>query len=372
MRFSLVLCIFISTSLFAQIKPEIIEVKRIMSLGEKQGFKLTIYNQETGKVEKIAKEVLKSLNAEQLKSQKSIREVVFKKLYIEKEDKPLYLFADIIQEGKNVGFFGYFLFEKDSLNCSNTESINKILKSIHNKVIFSDYEDSIYFQQKMVKEANAILLDRSKETNKNHKKINQAKDDIHEAELSIEKSKLQIVKLNETTPILEKNLKEKESELKVSENNFDKTKKLEDEIDELKSKLKKMNKNLVELQKDPVVNEHLIIAQQQDISLISVTIADKENLYKQAIEKSKLEVKLAKKNKENALDEIKSTKKSIKNEDESIVESTKKIEKLKSKMDEYYYSNVMFESKDKAILEEELKKQELKLNELKNAQNFYK
>lgn len=372
MKFSLIFCIFISTISFAQIKPEIIEVKRLMSLGEKQGYKLTIYNQETKKVEKITKEVLKSLNSEQIKSQKSNRELIFKKLYIEKEDKPLYFFAEINQEGKNVGLFGYFIFEKDSLNCINTESINSLLKNIHNRVFFNEYEDSIYFQQKIVKEANSLLIDRTKETDKNQKKINQAKDDIHEAELSIEKSKSQILKLNESLPSFEKNIKEKENELKSSENNLDKTKMMENEIDDLNSKLKKMNKNLAILQKDPTTNEHLIIAQQQDIMTLSATIPEKEKLFKQAIEKSKSELKIAKKNYDNANEEQKSTKKSIKNEEDNIKDALNKIEKMKSKMNELYSSNDKFLSKDKAILEEDIKKQEMILNELKTKQSFYK
>lgn len=372
MRYLYIYFLVLSQFSHAQIKPEIIEVKRLMSVGEKSGFKLLLLDQEINKVEKLTKEVMKSLNAEQVKSQKNNRELIFKKLYLAKEDKPIYLFSDIIQEGKNIGFYAYFLFEKDSSAFNNTEAIKETLTSIHNKIIYSVYDDSIFFQQKILKEANSNLSDRIKEKEKNQKKINQAKDDINSTEMYIEKSKKEILALNESLPDLEKNSKEKEGEFKAADKNLDKTKRTEDVIDDAKSKLKKMTKNLSELQKEPSINEHLIIALQQDISILTISIQDEELKYKQALEHSKSEYKLAEKNCDNAKDNIKDVKKSIKNLEENIVDATKKIGKLRVKIDDLYGLIDTFVSKDKEVLEEEIKKQELILNELNKTQILYK
>jgi hypothetical protein len=372
MRFILSCFILITISIHAQIKPEITEVKRIMSLGEKAGYKLTILNQDADKVEKITKEVLKTISAEQVKMPKSNRELVFRKLYLQKEDKPIYLFADIVQEGKDIGWTGYFLFEKDSSICTNSKSIKLILAAIHSKIIYTTYEDSVYFQQKIIKEANSNLADKTKESEKNQKRVNEAKDDIHNAELAIEKSNADIIKVNETISGLEKIVKEKKIELKTAEDNLDKVKKTEDAIDDTKSKLKKMTKNLTNLQKEPAINENLIIAQQQDITSISLSIAEQEAAFKLAKEKAKSEVKIADKISSTANDNLKNAKKSIDNNTDNISDSNKKIEKLKSKMNELYAQIDTFMSKDKSRLEYEIKKQESILIELKNTQSLYK
>jgi len=370
----LAIALFIATffCVNAQQKAETKEVKRFMSLGEKSGYKLVLPNQELSKVEKINKEFLKDQNAEILKSPKGSNEQIFKKFYLKGVEQPLLLFAIMEQEGKNVGWTGYFFNEKDSTNLDNSTAVNVFLTSLFNKSMYKLYEDSINFQEKKVKEANNGLKDKSKDADKNQKNINNAKDKIRNAEQAIEKSNANITSFKNQIGELTNKKNASESKLKEANAEMSKAEGVEKEIKESLNKLKKLNKNLSELQKDPATNANLIIAQTNDINLLTEAINKRQIEYKDMNNAAKSNLKAAEKDAKKAECDLKDAEKAIKKENDNISKSNNQITDSRKSIEDNQKSIDTFNSAEKSKSEDEIKAQNQLLENLKATQSLYK
>jgi len=361
------ICILAIPSI-AQI-PEIAEVKKNMSLGEKLSYKIILPNQETSKAEKITKEILQSLNAAQVKSAKGSNELIYSKLYFKGNDKPVRMYVVVEQEGKNTGWTGYFVNEKDSQNVESTLEIKALMISIYNKSMFLLYEDSINFQQKSVKAAQGNLKGKSKTTEKNQKYINSSKAEITESEAAIEKSKSTVASVSSTLADLTTKQTDAKSKLKSAEDEIKKVELVEKEIKESLSKYKKMTKNLAELQKDPATNANLIAAGITDLENLAQSIASRQSEYGSMLSDAKTNVKMSEKETSNARDNVKNAAKLIKIETNNISKQKNNIDKNKKTIERNQKQIDVFLSFDKSSSEDQIKIEEKKLEELKSLQN---
>lgn len=374
MKKTIFVVLFLSSFLTqsAQIKPEIKEVKRFMSLGEKPGIKILLPNQELSKAEKLNKEFIKNQHAEIVKSPKGSNEQIFKKFYIKGIEQPLLLIALMEQEGKNVGWTGYFFNEKDTSIFDNKIATEQFVTAIFNKSMFSLYEDSIIFQEKNIKEVNGNLKDQSKGVEKNQKCINKAKDKIRNADLEIEKANSTIATITPLLTGLTNSKSDMQAKLKLAENELNKTKDVENEIKESLNKAKKQSKNLSELEKDPATNANLILAQKNDIAVLTQSIEKRQLEYTTILATAKAGVKSAEKDLKNAESSLKDAEKNLKKANSSIGDANKDITEARNEIEENQKQINKFNETEKTKSEEAIKTQAKILEDLKVNQGFYK
>lgn len=362
-------CLFLSC---AYSQTEITEVKRYMSQGEKPGYKITLPNQTVEKYSKAQKDYFKSIKSELIKSPKGSNEIIYKNVYLAGEEKPQQLFILIDQEGKNVGWTGYFFDEKEMISSPNKEGITKFLKQIYNLSMIRLYDDSIFVQMKFIKEAQSELKSKSKDADKNQKNIINAKDDIRNAESEIEKNKAAVESATAKLGELKGELDAAKSKVQAAESEMEKVKQAENEIKELMSKHKKQSKNLNELQKDPASNANLIIAQESDLQKMKENIALKTSEYKASEANAKSQLKNAEKDLDKTEDNLKNAEKSIKRGNENIKDKSSEIVEKRNTIESNEKQAEIFRSAEKGKAEEQIKELEKRLEELKSLQNSYR
>lgn len=350
--------------------PEIKSIKRFMSLGERNGFKTSIPNQNVKSLEKIQNSYLKSLNAENVKAAKGNTELIFSNLYLKGIDQPLMLFTAMEQEGNHVGYYTYFT-KKDSTEIESNESMKELITMIYKKSMIALYDDSIKVQSKTVEKAEGELKNLSKDREKADKNIAKAKSSISGLEKDQEKSKGIISEKN--SKITEYSTKKADAESKLSE-----VKKSESVVNSAKDELKtmtdnhkKMTKNLKDLQKDPALNANLIVAQTNDITALEAKIVEKQAAYKTLESDFKSKLKGSEKDVDNAKDLLKDSEKDIKCETKNIEKYTNKINDLKKEISDNEKTIESFESTEKKKKQDEIDALNTKLNELKASQKQY-
>jgi chromosome segregation ATPase len=357
--------------LFSQ-NPEITEEKRLMSLGEKNCFKVQIPYQTTSNVEKITTKYLKSQSAESVKVAKGSNEIVYKSLFLKDIKTPSLLYFILEQQGNNVGWKGFFINEKDSINQENTASIHNFMQNIYKLSMLSLYEDSITMQSKALKEAENKLKNLAKDAQKNDKNVNKSKREITDSEKEIEKSQENVKQTTAKIEELTSAIKEAESKLKTAESEMEKVNQLEITLKDLLKKDKEMNKRIKDLSKDPAANANLIQAQNQDLLLNTEMIKNQQQEFIAAEKTGKANLKIAEKGLDKAKDNLKNAEKTIKSENKNIQKAKDNIVDKNKEVDDAASEVNRFQTKEKAEAEEEIKKEKLKLDILKEAQNIYK
>ena len=351
---------------------EITEIKRIMSLGEKTGYKLIIPRQMASTVEKITKDYLKSKNAEIVKSNKSKSEMIFRKLYINGVEQPLMLVATIEQEGSQVGWTGYFFYEKDTSSLDRKDTILHFVNVIYSKTIFLSYEDSIDIQASKLKEVASELKSKEKEVKKLQKNIDDAKDEINDYQKSIAKSEEEMDKYKSKKEQLTKELAEKSVQLKFAEQEMKKVEVLDEELDMLKSKEKKLGKNLSELRKNERANEYVITSQSADLDLLRKMIDQRQLDRDLRYEQAKSNLKTAKKNYNQVEDNVRDAEKVFEKNKENIVDSKKMIIKKRKEIDENQETMNYLNNKEIPNLEKRVQYETYVLDDIRKTQSRYK
>ncbi len=351
--------------------PEVKEIKRFMSLGEKPGYKLILPGQQVDKFEKPYAQLLKTFNADNIKAPKGSNEKLYKKLFLKGSEAPILLIASMEQEGKNLGWTGYFFNEKDSTVLDNKAGIELFLKSVYYASMYSLYDDSIFIQNKLIKDAKSTQGSLSKNAEKNHKLINKSKDIIRNAEASIEASKALIASNQTAITGLQAAATETKSKLTDAENEVKKVEDASNEIKDILGRQKKLTKNLSELKKDPANNANLIIAQEADIVRINEDIAKKQEAFKSLEAQTKAMKKSAEKDADNAADKLKSAEKIIKKENATIENCTNKITDARKVIADNEAEVEKYQSNEKSKAEDEVKKLEARLSELITTQKSF-
>lgn len=363
------MCLMLSTMIFAQ--PTITEVKRYMSQGEKTGYKIILPNQRLEKFEKPNTKNLAKYDAESVKPPKGSNELIFQNIKLKGVDNSILLYNIMEQEGKNIGWTGYFFNQKDTSNVTDKNVLTPILTSVYNASMYQLYDDSIYAQQKFMEDAQSTLDAQSKSAGKNQKEVNSSKQKISDAESEIEKSKKKIESAKESFKELESKKSATESKLKDAEKEMKKVEEFEDGMDELKSKQKKLNKNLAELKKDPATNANLIIAQELDINKISEEIGLKQAEYERMKSAGKSALKDAERENKKAVCDLKDAEKVVKKEEDRIQDLTEKIVDNKKIIEANEKSIENFQSTEKGKSESSLEEKKKRLEELKTLQKAY-
>jgi hypothetical protein len=361
--------VVINIQLNAQI--EIIDVKRFMSVGEKEGVKMTIPNQNKEKFEKLQKEWMKKYGSVPVKQPKGSNEIQYRNVYLKGTEKPMNLYVILDQENKNIGWTGFFLMDSTNQVIQNKTGVVVVLQSLFNISMNSLYEDSISDQNKLIEEAISKKKDQGKEAEKCQKNINNAKDRIRDAESEIQSNQSSVNLNKSKITELQSNRLGAEVKLKDATVEMKKTKDVGVVVDELKSKLKKQLKILKELEKDPEANATLIIAQNQDIAKLTDEINVKSTEYRSAEASAKILVKGAEKEVNKAKDNLKDAEKAIKKGNQKITENNESITDQRKKIEENEDAIEKYNTIDKGKTEEELKKLTDRLEELKTIQKKY-
>lgn len=362
---------FYLQSLLAQ-NPEIREENRLMSIGERICYKVLIPHQTVSSVEKIVRKYLKAQSAEAVKVPKGSNETIFKSVFLKEIITPNLLYFILEQQGKNVGWTGFFLNEKDSTNQENKISIRSFVQNIYKLSMVALHEDSIIMQSKALREAETKLRNLVKDAHKNDKNTNKAKRDITDSEKEIEKSQEIIKQTSAQLESLTAATAEAESNLKTAESEMSKIDQLEKTLKDLLKRDKEMNKRLKELTKDPAANANLIQAQNQDLVLSAEMIKNQQQELLTEEKIGRVNLKSAEKSLDIAQDNLKKAEKMIKTENkniqkakDNIVDKSKEIADSESEMNRFH-------TKEKLEVEEEIKKEKLKLELLKDKQSLYK
>ncbi|MFY7861037.1 MAG: hypothetical protein ACOVP5_02330 [Chitinophagales bacterium] len=361
--------VLLNIQLNAQI--EIIDVKRFMSAGEKEGVKMTIPNQNKEKFEKLQNDWMKKNGASLVKQPKGSNEIQYKNVYLKGTEKPMNLFVVLDQENKNVGWTGYFLIDSTNQVTQNKPGVTIVLQSLFNVSMNSLYDDSITIQNKLIKETTSLKKDQGKEAEKCQKNINNAKDKIRDAESEIQSNQSSVDLNKGKIAELQSKLIEAEAKLKDAQVEMKKTKDIGTAVDELMSKHKKQLKSLKELEKDSEVNANLIIAQSQDIAKLAEEINLKSTEFKSAESAAKILLKGAEKEADNAKDNLKDAEKAIKKGNQKITDNNETIIDQRKKIEENEKAIEKYISIEKGKTEEELKKLNERLEELKTIQKRY-
>ncbi len=361
----------LSKTLSSQI-PEIKEVKRFMSLGEKEGFKIVLPTQEIDKFQKTYNKFLKANNAEPLKSPKGSSESIYNRLFLKGLESPVILFVVMEQEGKNVGWTGYFFNEKDSSKTENKIAIKEFIGNVYNASMYQLYEDSINAKQREIKDANSQMNTLSKEAQKCQKNAISAKDKIREAEAQIEKSKALLNGAQAKLPELESAISKTKSSLSAAQTEMKKIGDVENEIKEMVAKYKKMNKNLAELQKDPTTNANLIVATDSDMGALKETMAKRQMEFKSMESTAKTNLKSAERDVKNAESEFKKCDKTIKNENDRISDANLLITDKRKVIEENEKQVEEYNNSEKTKAEVVVKVLESSLLQLQEAQKAFK
>lgn len=351
---------------------EISESKRFMSLGEKQAYKIILPNQKQGVAIKLTHSYLKDLKAESVKPPKDINEIIYKNLFLKNVDQASVLHCIIEQEGPNVGWTGFFLNEKDTTSLTNPDAIHSFMKSIYNQSMLNLYSDSIDRQKHKLKDVENKLKDLSKDASKNDKEINNAKREIADAEKDIEKKEANIKALSGKMEGLMTTIKDAEGKLSEAKKDMENVNQLENTLEKLIDKDKEMNKRLKGLQKDPVGNANLIVAQNQDIAQNAEMVRQQKEEFTLREKAAKSNLKAAEKNLEKAKCDLKDTEKDIKSENKNIQKLNDIISKNKRSIDDSKDAISKFENENKGKVEEEIKKEKQELERLESTQNQYK
>lgn len=352
---------------------EISELKRVISFGEKQGYKIILPNRKVSDVVNMTNKFLKNQDAESLKSPKGSNELIYKKVFLKNSMEPNILCALIEQEGNQVAWLGFFFKEKDSvlLDSSHKAAIHIFLNSIYKKSMFDLYEDSISRQSKALSQAENKVRDLSKQANQNDKNINKSKKEISFAEGDISKSETKISTLTSQLSTLELAVKDAETKLKDAQSEMEKTKQLEIALKDLIRKDKEMNKRLSELEKDAVSNANLITAQNQDISKNAEAIRLQQEQFIAAERLAKTNLKDAEKNLNKAKEDLKDAEKTIKSEKKAVEKSQERISKNKKTIDDSTSKLSSIQNQERNVADEEVKKEREKLEKLKETQKQY-
>ena len=350
---------------------EIIDVKRFMSVGEKEGVRMTIPNQNKEKFEKLQKDWMKKNGSSAVKQPKGSNEIQYENVYLKGTEKPMNLYVVLDQENKNLGWTGFFLMDSTNQVIQNKTGVVIVLQSLFNSSMNSLYEDSISLQNKLIKEAMSKKKDQGKEAEKYQRNINNAKDRIRDAESEI-LSHQSSVDLNKgKIAQLQSKLLDAEAKLKDASVEMKKTKDIGTAADELMSKQKKQLKKLKELEKDPNANAILISAQNQDITKIAEEVNAKSLEYRSAEASAKILVKGAEKELDKAKDNLEDAEKAIKKGNQKITENSERITDQRKKIEENEDAIEKYNSIEKGKTEEELKKLTDRLEELKTIQKKY-
>ena len=352
--------------------PEIKEAKKIISLGEKKGYKILLPNQDLARIDKLMSKYLKSQNAEIVKAPKGSNEMMFKSVFLKDIITPCLLYTVIEQQGTQVGWTGYFFNEKDTSEISDSLPIRALLGTVYKLSMISLYDDSIHIQSKILKETQSNLNSLAKNATKNDKKINNSKKEIADAEKEIENSHIKLKQASEKLDSLNASLKDAEGKLKNAE--FEMTKINEDEgaLKELLNKNKVMTKRLKELEIDPTANANLILAQSQDLKTNTELVAAKLQEFGRKQKMTKDNLKNAEKEFDKAKDNQKDANKTIKYENKNIKDANEKIVDKKQLIETLSIENKEFEEKEKTNAENAVKMEQSKLDQLQAAQAQYK
>lgn len=362
---------FYLQSLLAQ-NPEITEEKRLLSLGEKTCYKMQIPQQALPSVEKIVRKYLKNQSAESVKVPKASNEIIFKSVFLNEINTPHLLYFILEQQGSNVGWTVIFLNEKDSTNQANKASIQSFMQNIYKLSMIALYEDSIIMQSKALTEAETKLKNLSKDAQKNDKNTIKAKRDIADSEKEIEKSQKNIKQITAQLEGLTAAIGKAESNLKTAESEIGKVNQLEKTLKDILKRDKEMNKRLNELEKDPAANVNLIVAQKQDLMLSAEMIKNhkQEFLAEEKIGKDNL--KSAEKILTKAKDNLNRAGKMIKTENKNIQKAKDNIVDKTKEIDDSEIEANRFHTKEKLNTEEEINKEKLRLELLKDKQSLYR
>jgi hypothetical protein len=362
---------FCLQSLLAQ-NPEIKEEKRLMSIGERTCYKLQIPYQTLPSVEKIVRKYLKTQSAESVKVPKASNEIIFKSVFLKEINTPHLLYFILEQQGSNVDWTVIFLNEKDSTNQENKASIQSFMQNVYKLSMIALYEDSIIMQSKALTEAETKLKNLSKDAQKNDKNTIKAKREIADLEKEIEMSQESIKQTTAQLESLTAAIAEAESKLKTAESKMGKVNQLEKKLKDLVKRDKEMNNRLNELEKDPTANANLIIEQKEDLMLSTEKIKNQKQEFLAEEKIGKVNLKSAEKSLDIAHDNLKKAEKMIKTENkniqkakDNIVDKSKEIANSESEMNRFH-------TKEKLEVEEEIKKEKLKLELLKDKQSLYK
>ena len=362
---------FYLQSLLAQ-NPEIREEKRLMSIGERICYKLLIPHQTVSSVEKIVSKYLKSQSAESVKIPKGSNEIVYKSVFLKEVKTPTFLHFIVEQQGSNVGWTGFFLNGKDSTNQENKTSIRSFVQNVYKLSMFALHEDSIIMQSKELREAETKLKNLSKDARKNDKNTIKAKREIADLEKEIKMSQKSIKQTTAQLESLTAAIAEVESKLKTAESKMGKVNQLEKTLKDLLKRDKEMNKRLNELEKNPTANANLILAQNQDLLLNADMVKNQQQEFQAEEKIGKANLKSAEKSLDKARDNLKDAEKTIKSENKNIQKAKDIIVDKNKEIDDSESEVNRFQNKDKAEVEEKIKKEKLKLELLKDKQSLYK
>lgn len=351
-------------------EPEIKDIKRFMSLGERNGLKIAIPTQNVKSFEKILTNHIKSIGASVLKAPKGNSELIFNKLYLKGTEEPLMFFNALEQESTKVGYYAY-ISKIDSTEVLPTESLKELLIILYKKSMISVYDDSIKDQSKIVEKAENGLKDLMKNREKAEKNIAKLKSNISDLEKDIEKSKG--IQNEKTAKTSEYSTKKADAESKLHE--VQKTesvvKDAKNELKSLMDNFKKMTKNLKELQKDPALNANLIIAQTNDLTALETKINEKQLAFKSIESDFKNNLRSSEKSYDQAKDLLKDNDGDLKSEIKNIEKSTTKIADIRKEISENEKTIESIESTEKSKKQAEIDAEIQKLNELKAAQKVF-
>lgn len=362
---SLLLTLATVLSLALNSQTEVKELKRNISLGEREGFKITLPNQKIDRFSKPHTTMLKKLNGKSVKASKGSNEIIYNNISIQGTEQPVAVYIIMDQEVSQIGYTAFFIDEKTNEAIKNNSGTDKFMQKIYNLSMHTLYQDSIDVQSDILKEAEGTLKDKSKDADKNQKNINKAKNKIRDAEAEIEKSKASVEAAKGQLGSLAAAIDANKSRVKDAEAEMKKADQAGDELKEMLNKNKKLQKNLGELQKDPTTNANLIIAQEADIAKLSEEVKVKTEAVKGQTSSAKSMLKNAEKDLDKSQDNLKDAEKKIKQESSSIEKNTEAIADCRKTIAENEKQIEGFESAEKGKSEEAINAVKKRLDELK-------